>query len=478
MTNQLRVKEVEFYERDVKFRMPFEFGVITLTKEPQTFARVRIELQNGRESWGMAAEVLCPKWFDKNPRLSNEENMQQLRRSLAVAVKIYTLDKGFETPFGLFCGKFEEQIGSCRSLHMNSLIASFGPALLDRAILDALCRIHGISFYEAIRTNLVGMHGHPLIPELGRFDFNSFLEGLKPSKRIHSRHTVGLSDPISAADQGAEKVDDGLPETLEEVISFYGITFFKLKVCGEIDTDLARLRKIASVLDRMLERYYVTLDGNEQYQEIGEVEELWKRISEDPRLGRFSEAVLLIEQPLSRTVAFEQDVSELSRFRPVIIDESDFDLDAFPKAKYLGYRGVSSKQCKGFYKAVINLGRCLLWNSRHLQDRYLMSGEDLTLQPGLAVQQDLALASLLGLNHLERNGHHYVRGMEALPDLEQKAFLNAHPDLYTSDGDLVRLQIQQGVLEIGSLACPGFASAAEPLWSGMRRVSYDSLLKD
>ena len=42
-----------------------------------------------------------------------------------------------------------------------------------------------------------------------------------------------------------------------------------------------------------------------------------------------------------------------------------------------------------------------------------MTGEDLTIQPGLALQQDLALVSILGLTHVERNGHHYVNGMAA-----------------------------------------------------------------
>jgi hypothetical protein len=39
-----------------------------------------------------------------------------------------------------------------------------------------------------------------------------------------------------------------------------------------------------------------------------------------------------------------------------------------------------------------------------------MSAEDLTTQAGLAVQQDLALVNLIGLTHVERNGHHYVNG--------------------------------------------------------------------
>ena len=42
---------------------------------------------------------------------------------------------------------------------------------------------------------------------------------------------------------------------------------------------------------------------------------------------------------------------------------------------------------------------------------YFMSGEDLTTQGGIAVQQDLALATLVGATHVERNGHHSVNGM-------------------------------------------------------------------
>ena len=73
------VREIRLYERDVRLRLPFRFGVITLTEAPQVFVRARIELSDGSSHWGAAAEMLVPKWFDKDLALSNEDNFEQLR---------------------------------------------------------------------------------------------------------------------------------------------------------------------------------------------------------------------------------------------------------------------------------------------------------------------------------------------------------------------------------------------------------------
>ncbi len=116
---------------------------------------------------------------------------------------------------------------------------------------------------------------------------------------------------------------------------------------------------------------------------------------------------------------------------------------AFPAHGSLDYSGVSSKCCKGLYKSILNAARCANWNAAAGTARYFMTGEDLTTQAGLAVQQDLALVNLIGLTHVERNGHHYVNGMSGLPEAEQPAFLAAHPDLYERSHGAVRLKIRQ-----------------------------------
>jgi hypothetical protein len=156
--------------------------------------------------------------------------------------------------------------------------------------------------------------------------------------------------------------------------------------------------------------------------------------------------------------------------KPVIIDESDGVLDAFVEARARGYAGVSSKTCKGIYRSLLNAMRCTVWNSEQDGTRYFMSAEDLTTQAGLAVQQDLALVNLLGITHVERNGHHYVNGMAAQSQAEQNAFLQAHPDLYERSHGAVRLAIQAGRIQCASLACIGYASGAMPDFAAMRAL--------
>ena len=422
------VRRLEFFERDVRLRMPFRFGVVTLTAAPQAFVRAEIALENGKVSEGAAAELLVPKWFDKNPALSNEDNFAQLRRSLFDARDLY-LSGEKNTAYG-------------HSRPSLGLVENFGPALIDRALLDALCRALGVSFYDAVRQNLVGL------------DFERFLKTLQPRNEIAARHTVGLLDPLTE-----KKLDDGLPETLEEVIERYGHRWFKLKVGGDVKADLERLAAIAAVLDRLPE-YRASLDGNEQYEDAEGIRELWSAIK--AKLKRLAASVVYIEQPIKRQVAFTQPVA---LDKPVIIDESDDSLDAFPRARALGYRGVSSKTCKGLYKALINSARCREWGPE-----YFMTGEDLTIQAGLALQQDLALVSILGLAHVERNGHHYVNGMAGLPATEQEDFLKQHQDLYERSHGAVRLRIRGGMIQMGSLDCPGYASRAMPDWSAMREM--------
>jgi L-alanine-DL-glutamate epimerase-like enolase superfamily enzyme len=466
----LRIRDIEFYEWPYTLRLPFRFGVITVTHGRQVVTRARIELPDGRSAWGYAAEALGAKWFDKNPDISDDDNLDQLRLALEIAARHYQAHDAM-TAFGHFATAYQPQLDDGARHRLPPLVASYGPAMLDRCVIDALGKILGLSFYDMIRRNVAGMAPTAVAPDLAGFDFDKFLHHLKPLDHLHVRHTVGMLDPIVASDQTAEqRVNDGLPETLEEIVATYKQRYFKLKVGGNVEKDVARLTAIAGVLDRIDHPYHASLDGNEQYADAAGVLELWRAMEAEKKLKRLCSSILFIEQPIKRQAALSENVSALAAKRPVIIDESDGDLDAFVRAKALGYAGVSSKNCKGFYKSLINRARCAMWNAQTKGAPYFMSAEDLTTLPGISVQQDMALVALLGLTHVERNGHHFINGMSGRPRGEQFAYLAAHPRLYKDANGVVRLNIVDGDVDISSLDCAGFAVGIEPDFSSMEKM--------
>ncbi len=59
-----------------------------------------------------------------------------------------------------------------------------------------------------------------------------------------------------------------------------------------------------------------------------------------------------------------------------------------------------------------------------------MSGEDLVNIGPVALLQDLTLMGVLGIGHVERNGHHYFKGLSMFSDALQEDILSHHGDLY------------------------------------------------
>ena len=126
---RIRIESIACCERDVVLRQPFRFGVVTLAEAPQLFVRVTVEDRNRRRSSGYSAELMVPKWFDKNPELDNEANIEQLRQSVRHAAGIYR-QHGDDTAFGFFANLYARQMNAVAP----PLVASFGQAILDRAI--------------------------------------------------------------------------------------------------------------------------------------------------------------------------------------------------------------------------------------------------------------------------------------------------------------------------------------------------------
>ena len=469
---RIRVREVDAFERPVSFRFPFRFGAARVEGAPQAFVRLRIEDTAGRESVGWAAEMLMPKWFDKTPDLSPDQNINQLRRALRHAFDAI-LSAGSGTAFGLHAAVEGEHHKRCAEDGLSGLIASFGLALVDRAVIDALARLENAPAAALVRTNQLGITSATARDRAG-FDFPAFLATLHVPQTIAARHTVGLGDPLTDADLGGQRLADGLPETLEEVISAYGHRLFKLKISGDVGADIERLQRIAALLGALAPDYQATMDGNEQFADEEHVLAFLERLDATPSLAELRRRLLFLEQPIARARALTAPVRRVDSRIAVEIDESDADIGSFLRARDLGYRGISSKSCKGFYRAILNRARIAQWNRDDPAAGFFMSAEDLTTQSGMAVQQDLVLAGLIGADHVERNGHHFANGMSGAGQPEQTAYRAAHPDLYGHADGHTRLMIRDGRISLESVAAAhGLGTAVTPDSDTLKPMNWE-----
>ena len=152
-----------------------------------------------------------------------------------------------------------------------------------------------------------------------------------------------------------EPLGDGLPHSLEQSIRAYGLRYFKIKICGDLERDLDRLAKIRKVLDRETNGdYWVTLDGNEQFTDMDSFREHWVRYGEDSGASSLLDHTIFVEQPVHRDHALDEGVvASLKRWEekpPLIIDESDSEMSSCPRALELGYNGNQSQELQGSHQ--------------------------------------------------------------------------------------------------------------------------------
>ncbi len=454
---QVHIRDGDVHLLDLRTRMPFKYGIATMTSTPHAFVRLRVEL-DGTLTTGIAADHLPPKWFTKDPARPIDEEVGDMARVIEHAVGTAAGLRA-ENAFGAWRRLDAVQSSWGRDEGLPPLLTQFGTSLVERALIDAVCRGTGRPFAESLRANAFG------IPDDGG---TWPPEGLppRPLDRITLRHTVGLLDPLEDADvPPAERLDDGLPQSLAACIRAYGLRHFKIKVNGDRGHDAGRLRRAAGVIAAHAPADFAfSLDGNEQFRRLDDFRDYWHGLTRDPALAAFFEHLLFVEQPFHRDVALQRDavggLADWPDRPPLIIDESDAEVDSLAHALDLGYAGTSHKNCKGVFKSVLNAR--LLARRRRTEPgrRFVLSGEDLANIGPVALLQDLAVCASLRIDSVERNGHHYFAGLSMFPAPVQEAMLAAHGDLYHRSRDgWPTLTIRDGRLGLTSVLTAPFGVA-------------------
>tara|TARA_B100001057_G_C22852899_1_gene951673 strand:- start:212 stop:1615 length:1404 start_codon:yes stop_codon:yes gene_type:complete len=446
-------------------RFPFKYGIASMTSLPHVFLCIELNI-DGKVVKGISSEGLPPKWFTKNSETSFEEDLPEMLTALKMALN-FSGSISAETVFGFWQQLYELQEGWAKKENVPSLLAHLGTSLVERALIDAFCRESNLSFNQALRKNSLGI-------DLGYF-YNELKNDLpkdwlpkNPLSEIIVRHTIGLGDPLIGSEIPIEdRCDDGLPQALDEVIDQYGVTHFKIKICGQIETDLPRLEAIATLLKSRIRDFKFTLDGNEQFSSVSEFRVHWEKLKKNETLKLFlsEEYLLFVEQPLHREFALADfvadQIDEWVDCPAMIIDESDGELFSLKRALDLGYRGTSHKNCKGVFKGIANSCK-IHFNKKNIEGEWIISGEDLANVGPIALLNDLAVMASIGIEHVERNGHHYFSGLSMYPRIMQEKICLFHSDLYSfTDLDFPSLIINHGSIALGSINKAAFGCGLE-----------------
>ena len=459
----VKIKTASIHRIELKTRMPFKYGIATMTEVPMIFVRVAVET-NGNESSGTASDLLPPKWFTKSPNEPIENEVSEMLGVIRNAIQL-SINYEAENLFSLWRLIYDSQTKWAKERSIPALLAHFGTSLVERAIIEATCKHYNQSLSEAILKGSLGFSASSIHSELIGIPFATLLPP-QPLSKITARHTIGLGDALFEKDiPDEERIDDSLPQSLEQCIRYYKLKQFKIKISGDLEWDLKRLIEIATVIKNNTEgNFEFSLDGNEQFDSIVAFQNYWTKLNNENRLTRFFDHLLFIEQPLHRDIALDSSLRDefdlWSNNPPIIIDESDSTLKSLPEALLIGYSGTSHKNCKGIFKSIANA--CLLENCRQSGQKVIMSGEDLCNVGPIAVIQDLAVMAILGIESVERNGHHYMAGLSQYPSKTQTQILTAHPKLYSkSDHGWPTLEILNGQIDLSSINNQPFGTGFE-----------------
>ncbi len=434
MIDRFTLEPLDCFVLPARTRFPFRYGIASMTDVPHLFMRTRVHAGT-RSSIGLTAEGLPPKWFTKDPATTFDEDLPamlgQIRHAADLAQALGRQPLSF---FDFWQELYREQHAWAARQGIPPLLAGLGVSLVERAVLDGLCRATAEPVHRMIAANRLGLRLHEIYAELGNAQPSDLLPS-SPLPTCFVRHTVGLGDALSPQDLSAEeRVDDGLPQDLESSIRTYGLRYFKIKLRGVPRDDSIRLREVLRILGLETRGgFWLTVDGNENFHDFAQFRGFWEQVHCDSTLAELPRRTIVVEQPVHRDRALGDEARQaLARWEnrpPLIIDESDGAIGDVPRALEAGYAGSSFKSCKGIVKGVANA--CLLAARRTAGGHAILTGEDLCTLGPIALQQDLAMMALLGIEHVERNGHHYYRGLSMLPRAWQNGALASHADLYS-----------------------------------------------
>ena len=442
----IRIAEVTHAFEDFLYRAPYQFGGRTVDRVTLLNVRCRVRTGSGKEVWGFGSMTLGNAWAF--PAASHDAGLGAMR-ALADRFRTVTADcdeAGHPVDLARVLDpvyfRTAEDVSRTRDLPapIPKLCTLVVASAFDAALHDAYGKAFDRSSYD---TYGAGFMRRDLAADLGAPFTGEYLDKYVPSKPQPTMpvfHSVGASDPLEPEDV-RQRLDDGLPNTLEEWIRRDGLIRFKIKLNGgNLPADLDRVIRTDRIVNRVLPGRGVTdwkyiLDFKEGCPNVGYLLEFLNKLREATPTG--FERILYIEQPTARDLEKDRAnvMHQAAKLRPIVADESLTDLPSLLLAREMGYTGVALKACKGQTHAMLLAAAAQKFGM-------FLCVQDLTC-PGASLIHSAGIAARVpGNAGIEANARQFVPSANA-------PWESRFPGLFT---------IRDGLMRTGQLTGPGLGA--------------------
>jgi L-alanine-DL-glutamate epimerase-like enolase superfamily enzyme len=385
---------VEFIARELDTPLRLSSGLITEVTEARTEVTV---LVGDKEATGRGSIYLSDIWSWPDPALTHEF------RDTALRVLCQEICDGLED----LCGSEPAHPAELGLRLHHSVCDESDPPILARAMcaspFDAA--IHDASGI-ALQCSAFDLYGETTsLPSADRYFKGGAVDAIRrsiqePRARLDAWWIVGNSG--------------SLDEAVAPWVDRRGYRCFKLKILGQ--DNQADADRTAEVFRAVL-RYGVanpalTVDSNEANPDADSVLDYLERLkSADEEAFN---ALQYLEQPTGRDILeHSQEWSDVTRMKPVMLDEGLTSLDLLDEAKAQGWSGLALKTCKGHSFALV----AAAWAK---ENGMSLSLQDLTNPGYSAIHAGLFAAHIPMINGVEINSPQYTpsANQEWLPRLK------------------------------------------------------------
>jgi L-alanine-DL-glutamate epimerase-like enolase superfamily enzyme len=365
----------------------------------EVVARVHVSL-DGKEATGVGSIYLSDLWAWPDPALTHEAKQATLRS---------------------LC----EDVGAHLTQHTGGSGGPAHPLELGLRLYDAVCHTRDPRFadvpvlarsmclspFDAALHDAVGI-------ALGRsaFDFYGAPVAIPSADALFGGRSGSAAQAIAQTFVTPPRTafpawlivgkNDDLQRDVKPWVVDRGYRCFKLKIMGKDNAaDVARTVDLFRACREWdVREPWLTVDSNEANPDAPSVLDYLDRLrAADPPYGAGAyDALQYLEQPTGRDIrVHKHDWHEVSKLKPVMLDEGLTDFDLLPEAAEQGWTGLALKSCKGHSFTLV----AAAWAREH---GMRLSLQDLT-NPGYAmIHAALLAANLPTINGVELNSPQFT----------------------------------------------------------------------